>query len=101
MNILFIHETEYLEKVIYEYQIIPELLSTYGHNIYVIDYPSAWKKKNILDFGSLRTAYLLDVKKANKKKGITLIRPGIIKIPVISRLVAFFLYIFLIPKIYL
>ncbi|AKM82214.1 TPA: hypothetical protein DD449_03860 [Candidatus Berkelbacteria bacterium] len=98
MNILVIHETEYVKKVVYEFQIIPELLASNGHRVFVIDYPMAWKKSNLFDLGSFKTEYYLNVKKANKKKGVTLIRPGIIKIPGISRLFAFFSYFSLIKK---
>lgn len=98
MNILVVHETEYIDKVVFEYQIIPEIWASSGHNVYVVDFP-LWRKKNFLDFGSLMTAYKTGVKKANKKCGITLIRPGIIKIPVLSRIIAFFEYFYLFPHI--
>ncbi|MCX5855321.1 MAG: glycosyltransferase [Deltaproteobacteria bacterium] len=58
-----------------------------------------WKKKNIFDIGSLKTQCLQNVRKSNKEKGITLIRPGIVKIFGISRLLAFFSYFFIIGKI--
>lgn len=99
MNILVVHETEYIDKFIFEYQIIPELLSTRGHNVYVIDFPTDWKKKSFTDFGSLKTEVLIDVKRANKEKGITLYRPGFLKIPIVSRIFAFFSYFFLINKV--
>lgn len=99
MNILFVHETEYIEKVVFEFQIIPEVLASKGHKVFVIDYPMHWVKKNFFDFGNFGATYLYNVKKAGKKKGITLIRPGIIKIPGVSRFLAFFSYFFLIGKV--
>lgn len=99
MNTLFIHETEYLEKVVFEFQIIPEILASSGHNVHVIDYPMHWEKKGPFDLGNFRTTYLYDVKKTGKKRGVTLIRPGVIKIPGLSRLLAFFEYFFLIGKV--
>jgi glycosyltransferase involved in cell wall biosynthesis len=99
LNILFVHETEYIEKVVFEYQIIPEIFASQGHNIIVIDFPTLWKKRSFFDFGSLKAESKKDISKANKAKGITLIRPGIIKIPIISRLVAFIAYFFLIKKV--
>jgi len=99
MRILFIHETEYIEKVVFEYQIIPEILASKGHRVYVIDFPTKWRKKNFFDFGTFKTQYFHNVKKANKKKGITLIRPGIIKIPILSRISAFIAYFSLIKKV--
>ena len=98
MNILFVHETEYINKVVFEYQIIPEIYASQGHNVYVVDYPTDWKRKTVFDIGSLKTQYLINVRKANKEKGITLIRPGIIKVPGVSRLLAFFSYFFILGK---
>lgn len=96
MNILFVHETEYIKKVIFEFQIIPEILASRGHNVYMVDYPMDWDKKGIFDLGSLKTQYLTNIRRANKEKGITLIRPGVIKIPVVSRLIATISYFFVI-----
>jgi len=95
--ILFVHETEYRDKVIYEYQIIPEILSSRGHEVFVIEYPSTWKKNSLLDFGWLKPKIVANVKKADKKKGITLITPGLVKIPIISRFSAFIIHFFTIP----
>jgi glycosyltransferase involved in cell wall biosynthesis len=99
MQILFVHETEYINKVVFEFQIIPEIYASEGHNVYVIDYPVAWGKKNVFDIGSLKTQCLTNVRKSGKEKGITLIRPGIVKIPGISRFFAYFSYFFIIGKI--
>jgi glycosyltransferase involved in cell wall biosynthesis len=99
MNILFVHETEYINKVVFEFQIIPEISASQGHNVYVVDYPMGWKRENVFDIGSLKTQCLSNVRKSNKEKGITLIRPGIVKIPGISRLLAFFAYFFIIGQI--
>lgn len=96
MNILVVHEAEYREKVIFEYQIIPEILASRGHNLYVIDYHQHWKREHPLDLVQLRTETIRNVKKAGKQKGITLIRPPFIKIPGLSRLTAFIAYFWVI-----
>lgn len=98
MNILVVHETEYIEKVIFEYQIIPELWASDGHNVYVIDYP-LHRKKNPFSIASLKTSYTTGIKKTNKKRGITLIRPAMGHIPLIGRVFAFVQYCFLIPRV--
>lgn len=95
MNILVVHEAEYIEKVIFEYQIIPELWASRGHNVFVIDYP-LWQGKRPLGVSPLRPAYITGVKKTNKRKGVTLIRPALIPLPFIGRLFAFIQYFFLI-----
>ncbi len=38
LNILVIHEVSYAKKIVYEYQLFPELLAEKGHNVFVIDY---------------------------------------------------------------
>jgi len=97
MNILVVHETEYIDKVIYEYQIIPEILSARGHSVFVIDFPTNWSKAGQTDWFSEGMSYP-NVSRANKSNSITLIRPAFIRIPVISRITAFFSYFFLIEK---
>lgn len=99
MNILVIHEADYINQVIFEYQIIPEILSSKGHRVYVIDFSSKREKKGLSDIFSFKTKYIYNVKKANKKRGITLIRPGMIKIPGFCRLSAFISHFFIIGKV--
>jgi glycosyltransferase involved in cell wall biosynthesis len=96
MNILFVHETEYIDKMIFEYQIIPEILSSRGHNIFVIDFPTKWIRAT----GSLfhKRRLFPDIRSAHKSKGITLLRPGFIMVPVLSRISAFFSYFNLIEQ---
>lgn len=98
MNILVIHETEYIEKVVFEYQIIPELWASWGHNVYVIDFPTKLDKKSIFDLGTFKTKIIKNVKKADKQRGITLIRPGFVKLPVLSRMTAFITHFFAIRR---
>lgn len=98
MNILVVHETEYIKKVIFEYQIIPELWSSWGHNVFVIDFPTNLDKKGLFDLGSFRTKIVRNVRKANKKRGITLVRPGLIKLPILSRMTAFWTHFFAIRR---
>ncbi|HEX2979657.1 MAG TPA: glycosyltransferase [Anaerolineaceae bacterium] len=98
MNLLVIHETEYINKMIFEYQIIPEILATRGHNVVVIDYPSNWGKEKRVGLWS-KPMRVENVSRAHKGNGITLIRPGYVRYPVISRLSAFFNYYSLIESV--
>jgi len=88
MNILFVHEVDFLRKVVFELQTLSERLSLAGHNVYAIDYESMWVKKNLLDFGTLRTKEV-NVARAYPEASVKLIRPGFIKIPILSRMSAF------------
>lgn len=89
MNILFVHEADLLNKVVFEIHNLAEILSK-NHNVFAIDYEENWKRENIFDFGTLRTREFKNVNRAYNGKGFTLRRPGIIKIPLLSRLSAFF-----------
>jgi glycosyltransferase involved in cell wall biosynthesis len=97
MNILVIHETEYIKKMVFEYQIIPELWASWGHNVYVVDFETDWRRTGFFNFRS-KTLTIKNVRKADKKEGITLIRPGFIKLPIISRFSAAINHYFVIKK---
>lgn len=97
MHILVIHETEYRDKMVYEWQVVPEVLSSRGHQVYVIEYPAIWKRHGLTDLLQLKPKIFHHVRRAAKAKGITLIQPGFIKIPILSRLSAWFYYWGLIP----
>jgi glycosyltransferase involved in cell wall biosynthesis len=90
VNILFIHEIDWLKKVVFEIHTLSELLSLLGHNVYVIDYESMWQKDGFFDLGHLRTEVIDNVNRAYPKAKVSLRRPGFIKIPVISRFSAIF-----------
>lgn len=90
MNILFIHEIDWLKKVVFEIHTISELLSLFGHNVYVIDYESMWKREGFFNFGSLRTRVIGNVNRAYPNATVELRRPGFIKITGISRFSAIF-----------
>ncbi len=90
MNILFIHEVDWLRKVVFEIHTLAEMMSLAGHRVYAIDYESMWVRDNLLDFGSLKTRAIGKVGRAYPEASVELIRPGFIKIPVLSRLSAAF-----------
>ena len=98
MNLLFVHEADLLNKVVFEIHNLAEILSS-NHNVFAIDYEEKWKRKSIFDLGTLRTREFEPVNRAYNSKGFILRRPGIIKLPLLSRLSAFFTHYFEIRKI--
>ena len=98
MNFLFIHETEYIEKMIFEYQIIPEILASRGHCVTVIDFPSQWSRTEIKTL-YFQSETIEKVGRAKKTGTVTLIRPAFVRVPIISRLSAFFSYFSLIDRV--
>jgi glycosyltransferase involved in cell wall biosynthesis len=88
VNILFVHEIDWLRKVVFEIHTLSELLSLRGHSVYAIDYESMWERNTTFDFGTLKTKEVEGIARAYRDASVSLIRPGFVKIPGISRLSA-------------
>jgi len=88
MNILFVHEVDWLRKVVFEIHNLAEALSLLNHKVYAIDYEKEWNKNGLLQFGSLKTREVDGVSRALPGASVCLRRPGFIKIPGLSRLSA-------------
>jgi len=57
MNLLFIHEVNWRDKVTFEIHDIPELLSIAGHSVFFIDYPEASLAKKQSKYRFFRTTF--------------------------------------------
>ena len=99
MNILFVHEVDWFQKVVFEIHSLPELLSSFGHRVFVVDFGSLRDRKHIFDFGTLKTKEFNDVSRAHAGSSVELIRPGFIKAPFIDRASAFFTHYFVIKRV--
>lgn len=98
MNVLFIHEVDWINKVVFDIHSLAEALSLSGHRVFAIDYESTWRRRNLLDLGSLKTKELSGVSRAFPGSSVCLRRPGFIKIPALSRLSAGLTHYAEIPK---
>jgi len=87
-RILFIHEVDWINKVVYEIHHISELLSWFGHTIVAFDYEEKWYIRGFRDIFQLRTKKRQKVSRAYDQGQVTLYRPGFVKIPGFSRLTA-------------
>ncbi len=85
MNLLVIHEVNYSAKIIYEFQILPEILSILGHSITVVDYEDSWKDAVPSPRFRLRTRVLTGTHRAYPEASVTVRTPGMIRLPVLSR----------------
>jgi len=92
MNILFIHEIDWLRKVVFDAHMLSEALSTLGHNVYAIDYESMWDRQGVSD-------EKVDVSRAIPKSRVHLVRPKFVKISGLSRLSAFVSHYFAIKRV--
>ena len=90
MNILFIHEVDWLNKVVFDVHFLAEALSLLGHKVFAIDYENGWSRDGFFDLGSLETKEVYGVSRAFSAASVSLGRPGFIKIPVLSRISAAF-----------
>ena len=88
MKILVVHEVNYLKKIIYEFQILPEILSMLGHEVTVIDYDDSWKTSLNGRRWHLKTDVHEQVHRAYSSASVTVRRPGMIRFPIVSRISA-------------
>jgi len=88
MNILFVHEIDWLNKPVFDIHFVAEGLSLRGHKVYAIDYEDSWKRNSFLDFGSLRTKEFNNISRAFPGSSVQVRRPGFVKIPGLSRISA-------------
>ena len=83
MNILIIHEIDWINKVIFEPHHLSELFSKDGHNVFVIDCPDT-KNKNII--ANLKTQIIYNYSRVYDDASITLIHPPSILIKGLNRI---------------
>jgi len=90
MNILFVHEVDWLNKVVFEIHNLAEALALLNHRVYAVDYEDKWNKNGLFRLGSLKTREVDGVSRALPGASVCLRRPGFIKIPGLSRFSASF-----------
>lgn len=88
MNILVIHEIDWLKKVIYEPHHLAELFSLRGHQVFVID----CREPDIKNLSSgFRTQIIRNHRRVYEGASVTLIRPPAVLIKGLNRLTHFLL----------
>ena len=90
MNILFVHEVDWLKKVVFDIHYLADALSQRGHHVYAIDYEDRWRRESALDCGSLKTKVYDNIGRSLPGASVSVRRPGFIKIPGVSRISAAF-----------
>ena len=84
MNILIIHEVDWIKKVTYEIHHLSELFSLKGHNVYAIDIPDPGKTSN------KETKDVDNYHRIYEKSSVKLLRTPVIPIKGLNRLSAYF-----------
>ena len=91
MKILIIQDTDWLKRNPHQQHHLAERLSLKGHEIRVIDYEILWRSEGKKELYSRRQIFN-GVSKIFKDAGITVIRPGILKIPILDYVSMLFTY---------
>lgn len=89
MNILFLHEVDWLKKIVFEIHDWSERLSA-DHKVFAIDFEDSWKKDSFFDLGTIKTKEFKPIDRAHKGASVTLRRLGMLKLPLFDRLSAIF-----------
>ena len=83
MKILFTQETDWLKRNPAQQHHLAEMLSLRGHEIRAIDYELLWKTEGKRELYSRREVFP-DISKIHNSAKVTVIRPGIIKLPLLN-----------------
>ena len=80
MRILITQEADWLNRNPAQQHHLAEMLSLRGHQVRAIDYEILWRTQPKTDIYSRRQVFG-NVSKIHRSAGVTLIRPGIVKVP--------------------
>ena len=86
MKILVVHEVSYLKKIVYEFQILPELFSILGHDVTVVDLDDTWEESPDRPIIDIVPKYQLGVHRAYENASVRLRHPGLVRLPLIARI---------------
>jgi glycosyltransferase involved in cell wall biosynthesis len=89
MKILLVQNTDYIKRNPAQQHHLMELLSLRGHEIRVIDFEILWRDETEKEFKSERKVFA-NVSKIHRDAKVTVIRPGIIKVPTFDYLSLFY-----------
>jgi glycosyltransferase involved in cell wall biosynthesis len=85
LKLLFIQETDWLKRGPHQQHHLAERLSIRGHEIRVIDHDFTWRASGNQGLFSHRKVFE-NVAKVDDRAKVTVIRPGIVKFPVVDNL---------------
>lgn len=83
MRILVVQESDWLEKGPHQQHHLMERLSLRGHKVHVIDFEIGWSKKPKRELYS-RRAFFDNLSKVYRGSSVTVIRPGIVNLPLLD-----------------
>jgi glycosyltransferase involved in cell wall biosynthesis len=88
VKILFIQETDWLKRGPHQQHHLADRLSVRGHTVAVIDHEFTWRSDGKKELFSRRQVFR-NIHKVDERANVTVIRPGILKIPLLDYLSLF------------
>jgi len=88
VNILFVHEIDWQNKVVFDIHSFSELLASFGHNVFIIDF-NGYQRGKLDNFAATKNERLSLIGRSRQDISITIIRPALIKAPFLDRASAF------------
>ena len=85
MRILIIQETDWLKRGPHQQHHLAEIMSLRGHEIRVIDYELLWRSESKRGIMARREVFR-DVSKIHDNAGVSVVRPPMIKLPLLDNL---------------
>jgi glycosyltransferase involved in cell wall biosynthesis len=86
LNILFVHEVDWFNKVVFDIHSLSEQLASFGHKVFIIDFADIKHRRSIYDLIRPVTEEHPNVAgRAIKGTSVTIIRPAIIMAPFLDR----------------
>ncbi len=83
MKLLFLQETDWLKRYPAQQHHLAEMMALRGHEVLAIDHELSWRTNGVKGLYSKRTVFK-NVTKIHPEAGITVIRPGFIKLPLMD-----------------
>ncbi|MFC1872657.1 glycosyltransferase family 4 protein [Chloroflexota bacterium] len=99
MNILFVHEVDWLKKVVFDIHNMAESLNALGHHVYAVDYENNWSVADLFVSQSYYTMEFARISRTLPDGSVTLIRPGFVRLPGLSRLTAAYSHLKVIGRV--
>lgn len=83
MKVLLVQESDWFDRGVHQQHHLMDRLVSRGHVVRVIDFEIAWARKPKRELFSRRKVFH-NVSKTGKGAGVTVIRPGIVKLPLLD-----------------
>ena len=99
LNILFVHEIDWSSKVVFDLHSLSELLASFGHKVFIIDFKTSQSNKGMHGLASPIFSEVTLSGRAHNDTLVTVVSPGCINAPLLDRASAFVTHYLAIEKV--